>query len=1037
MPDTLTPPTPSTSPKDDAADPAARLAAIIKDNDDKLAQGFREIREEEARRTNELRSREPASLKESSAPAAPIFSRPASAPTSRPTKPAPVTDAGDKEVLNEYYKKNGAEIERAKKILEELEAKKPGAAKAFISGTPAPVTAAPFDRAAAEARIQEKVRAIEEKGRIEMAEAARVTELKKKEINDRARADIARINKAEQEKLAAIRASAPKAEPKIVVAAPTVPATPVSPVATESAAATMASLMGSFGVLRSLRSERDMLAGNQKGSKKTEALQALWKKEMRSTRERLTALENEVGRMSNSEERTRLTLQLQDAQQQFNQALSGADTAKVVKQTESASKPSVMIDIKPLVAGAGISALGLLRVNADSSLKDIRAELEYTKRGMQPLQQAFAEYAAGSNGPQVDANGNLLDDKTYQAFQDELGPLSRRVSVLENLQRNKIERLMSADPSSLSPAELDEARFIAKEQLAGAVQKYNAYGKPKEWTIDANGNKVSVDSVDLELKAQVERLSQRSAQLVAVSVPVVMASAAVVSGAVTTTASLASSVSGSMQLSGSAAKATLTETRSQLAKVRARLVALNVRMDAYDRSNPGKQDSPESQAMQAEYAPLYEKFQKLEETERAQAADPTQMDGSGSLEDVTSAQDKIRNQMQMLNRRADSSAMANAPEGSPERESTNEQLDYLNTEYQRLDGLRRQKEEQQDLAEPKEEAEGGALDAKAAPAPAAPSSPQGVPSGNTGPTQPQVPMAPMSGTPKNAPSASMSGGEGSPLNVSSAPNGAGAETATTRGGDAVDASVDVSTGKIDFVDITIYTSFALGVDALGLVPVVGEVSSPLSILCFRILFWLKGMGGKNMNWLMALTGMTEVIPVASELMPGCTAFVLTTCLMQVIEDKAAAKIGATAQSPLASPQSRFQAAATFASRAEGDSPNTQTSGAPSSSSSGGQAGTPGSTTNNGSAAPSASFSSGGDSGFSGQADFSSFGQPEASTGPESRSPSGLPQGSPPSANGGAAPNNAEDGVGGRFAGGNPTSPGGAPTDPSGAGSAKK
>jgi alkyl hydroperoxide reductase subunit F len=54
--------------------------------------------------------------------------------------------------------------------------------------------------------------------------------------------------------------------------------------------------------------------------------------------------------------------------------------------------------------------------------------------------------------------------------------------------------------------------------------------------------------------------------------------------------------------------------------VRAKMQELNAKMDAYDKTNPGKQDSPESKAMEAEYAPLRARFDELNKTTQASEA---------------------------------------------------------------------------------------------------------------------------------------------------------------------------------------------------------------------------------------------------------------------------------------------------------------------------------------------------------------------------------------------------------------------------------
>ncbi len=131
----------------------------------------------------------------------------------------------------------------------------------------------------------------------------------------------------------------------------------------------------------------------------------------------------------------------------------------------------------------------------------------------------------------------------------------------------------------------------------------------------------------------------------------------------------------------------------------------------------------------------------------------------------------------------------------------------------------------------------------------------------------------------------------------------------------MNASVDVATGKIDFIDITIYCGFALLIDGFGLIPVVGEIISPLGIGGFRFFFWLKGINSSTMNWMMGVTGVSEVVPVVSEILPGCTAYVLTTCVSVMMDQKIAAAAPVArviASSPMAPPQLRAGATAVAA-----------------------------------------------------------------------------------------------------------------------------
>lgn len=97
-------------------------------------------------------------------------------------------------------------------------------------------------------------------------------------------------------------------------------------------------------------------------------------------------------------------------------------------------------------------------------------------------------------------------------------------------------------------------------------------------------------------------------------------------------------------------------------------------------------------------------------------------------------------------------------------------------------------------------------------------------------------------------------------------------------------------GKIDFVDSVLYCSAALGVDAFGMIPVVGEVISPLGVMTFRLFFWLKGVQSPVNNSMMGISAGSEVIPAVSEVLPGCTAYVLTICLTSNLD-----KVGSVAR----------------------------------------------------------------------------------------------------------------------------------------------
>jgi hypothetical protein len=89
--------------------------------------------------------------------------------------------------------------------------------------------------------------------------------------------------------------------------------------------------------------------------------------------------------------------------------------------------------------------------------------------------------------------------------------------------------------------------------------------------------------------------------------------------------------------------------------------------------------------------------------------------------------------------------------------------------------------------------------------------------------------------------------------------------------------------RFDYVDIMIYTGFALMIDGVGLIPVVGEIVSPLGIAGFKLFFWLKGVNPRGSNVVMAALGGSEFIPFVSELLPGCTAYVLTVAVMQNLD----------------------------------------------------------------------------------------------------------------------------------------------------------
>jgi hypothetical protein len=102
-------------------------------------------------------------------------------------------------------------------------------------------------------------------------------------------------------------------------------------------------------------------------------------------------------------------------------------------------------------------------------------------------------------------------------------------------------------------------------------------------------------------------------------------------------------------------------------------------------------------------------------------------------------------------------------------------------------------------------------------------------------------------------------------------------------------------GELDFVDLALYGGIALFVfDLLGAIPIFGYVLEPLGLALLKTIFWLKGVQVKSMNILM-MTGMgLEVVPVVSEFLPSCTAFVITVFVMQKVEKRAAAALAKAA-----------------------------------------------------------------------------------------------------------------------------------------------
>lgn len=96
--------------------------------------------------------------------------------------------------------------------------------------------------------------------------------------------------------------------------------------------------------------------------------------------------------------------------------------------------------------------------------------------------------------------------------------------------------------------------------------------------------------------------------------------------------------------------------------------------------------------------------------------------------------------------------------------------------------------------------------------------------------------------------------------------------------------------RLDAIDMVLFGGTAVMVDLLGLIPGVGEIISPLGIIGFRTIFYFKGVQSKTLNALTAVGIGAEIIPVVSEVMPGCTAYVFITYAFQKIEEKAAKKL---------------------------------------------------------------------------------------------------------------------------------------------------
>lgn len=223
-------------------------------------------------------------------------------------------------------------------------------------------------------------------------------------------------------------------------------------------------------------------------------------------------------------------------------------------------------------------------------------------------------------------------------------------------------------------------------------------------------------------------------------------------------------------------------------------------------------------------------------------------------------------------------------------------------------------------------------------------------------------------------------------------------------------TVSAGGGEIDFIDTVLYTGAALGVDFLGIIPVVGEIATPLGIGGFQLFFWLKGISPSSESMLlMGGTMGSEIIPVVSEVMPGCTAFVLTRCLLHMANKKGSGGgVGAIAGAALAvetggasvAAEQAFSAQLQGGVQAAGQAGVAESVGATGQSVPGGQSmETSSPSRTGGPGAPSSSGSNdlaengprggvataGGEGGdFSGQVDFSSFGKPDGATPGESK-----------------------------------------------------
>jgi hypothetical protein len=335
----------------------------------------------------------------------------------------------------------------------------------------------------------------------------------------------------------------------------------------------------------------------------------------------------------------------------------------------------------------------------------------------------------------------------------------------------------------------------------------------------------------------------------------------------------------------------LAAVRSKLEQARQRLSDINRKMDSYDKRSPAGSNSPESQQLESEYASSRAEFDRLQTTEREQAADPTQADGSSTAEELAAAQDQVRERLRLLNRRIESSEVARMGSASPTGKMLAQEIDYLNTEYQRLDGLRRQMAGAQSTS-PKT--------AGTAPAVA--------------PIKSQPPTTAKSAAPPAATGSSGSPDEEDPSSQST----------TTQPADSTTIAA-----KFDFVDATFYISLALLLDIICLIPIAGSVLSVLSIMGFGLWFYIKGFNDPIMRFGMVITGGAELVPVVSSVLPGITAYVVLVLGKALLADqlkRVAPVVETIAKSRLAPPQVRAGAAVVALAAKTAEKPKTTATG---------------------------------------------------------------------------------------------------------------